>query len=144
MNAPSLNIASVAETIELLARDVNEKMARGQKLISDGQALIIEARAKARLAEELHSVFGMGQKPATQSTTRTVVIRAEVNGHSGKNGPVTLKEIQDYLSVKGGRIVHIAKRFGVKEDEIRKLISTPDSGITVQPRGWLKYERTLL
>lgn len=54
-----------------------------------------------------------------------------------QDGSVTLDEIKKYLTEKRARVPDLAKHFRVPTNSITTLL-TPDSGVTVGDRGWLK------
>src|SRR5436190_818123 len=123
--------SEVETTVTLLRREAKQKYEEGNRLASEAQMLIRLAQHKARLADELEASFGIVH-------FRREAPPGSANGSGKAAGDVTIERIRDYLAHNGGRPNHVAKHFGVSEEQIKKLIAAPDSRVTVAERGWLK------
>lgn len=128
-------------TIEYLRKDSAEKAARGNQMLAEAQGLLRESQQKMRLADEIEVTFGINRRSIADalvaSANGTSPGMNGVSGHKPNSG-VTIEQIREYLKRNGARADHLAKHFGVPAERIKELVGAPDSGIEVQPRGWMK------
>jgi len=99
------------------------------------RAITLEQGAKAMMEEaKLHLQMANKLSPSNPAKGVQLSLPAQSNGYA----PLTIENVREYLSKKGGRVVHLARHFGVSEGVMRALIESKDSGIVVKDRGWLR------
>lgn len=54
------------------------------------------------------------------------------------DGSLTIEMIRGKIGHHSSRIVYLAKHFGQPEGVVRALVESPDSGLQILPRGWIK------
>jgi hypothetical protein len=106
-------------------------------LISYFRAKAKEYEALAKSIEEAAREFpatvhfsGKATLQAVNSGTLTVTRAAQP----------TVDNVRQSILDKGARIADLAQRFGTAESVIKDIVLTPDSGITIGDRGWLKVD----
>jgi hypothetical protein len=91
------------------------------------------ARQFGEIASMMEATFGAGTPAAKLARSRELVFDTPIPGE-----PITADSFKAVLRHANFRVKGLAHAFAIHEDDVLHIINTPNSGLTVAERGWVK------